>query len=1118
MNFGMITSLPCINAPAPADNRCEDAAFALAHPDMCPQTGRLLLKPGLGLSCVLAGVQFRAYLLEGGTEKEITSGVIYSSSNPDVATIGSASGKASGLSAGTTTITATYGDLEAYSEFVVLAGDDCCAQNTVAMLVLVDTSRSMGQQFGYGYTTRMAFAKAAATRFISEVNASKDTVGLITFNGTDATVLSGLTSDVPAVTAMVPGIIQTQEGTSFYDAMLLAVDSLNAATVDRRVLIIISDGEDGTATYTTANDPVALASNFKQVGGIVISVGARAAGKGYGLLSALATSGFFLNAHGGNGTTTLNYLSGLKGYICAGNCTPEGDEIVPSGALNYCDFTNWVVMGNELTDLAGHVDLVGNGLMDLLPNNGLYVDLAGSTTPYAGRLESKELISLTSGHDYRMTVRLAGNQRVDRKEEVTVAVYSRNNDGLDAPVIQSAIVSESGVAITPETYTYYVTAVGVNGETLPSAGVIAVVNTEDATVSIGWATITGAISYRVYRKSSHDDRPYLLRVVDASESVAIPSEILESKIPIMTSDTTPSGVVTASGQEALYQKWKAFDGNNGTHWTSASGWPQWIQYQFVSPETIEQYRIVWDGNHPFISSWTFSGSNNGSAWDELDAKVNYLGSPPPVGHITTGVFDISNTTAYSYYRLTITAIVWPGFPWAFGSVTELQLWGSVEGAETQFSLSDTYRKSDVDDKVESGEIDACNKLPTLDKSGSINDLLRRVIVLSSFDQDFQNYAFTFAAPSALDVWLSVFKSYGVGDPVDAVGPLLDRVTLEDTTILSTEFTDDFDIENPQYVPPRDGAGSVFHNLGYGYYGYAIGYSSGGTGCLSEPPGAQSPEPNPLPDIESGYTPPPAVDYTSTKQACASCSDGYLNLSTVNLIPVMTSNTEPAGEAISSGDTNPYEAFRAFDDSDATEHLIALSGDPVPVPPFYIGYMFDTATIVNRYSFKGNYGSWSFQGSHDGINWTTLDTHADLFSASLTVANHYRFTNTTAYTYYRMLYSAMSSLSSVADPTMVELAFYYDANTQACASATATSQSSQSTADLNAQDAALVAATAKLNCVRQYTETVEYTFKCPGGSPSATRSATKSSLVSSNEAKQEAEAAAKALAVAAAACP
>jgi hypothetical protein len=55
------------------------------------------------------------------------------------------------------------------------------------------------------------------------------------------------------------------------------------------------------------------------------------------------------------------------------------------GKLNYTGFANWNVT-------AGSVDLIGNGLFDIYPGNGLYVDLNGSTG-VSGTLTSKVLFS-----------------------------------------------------------------------------------------------------------------------------------------------------------------------------------------------------------------------------------------------------------------------------------------------------------------------------------------------------------------------------------------------------------------------------------------------------------------------------------------------------------------------------------------------------------------------------------------------------------------------------------------------------------------------------------------------------------------------------------------------------
>ena len=81
------------------------------------------------------------------------------------------------------------------------------------------------------------------------------------------------------------------------------------------------------------------------------------------------------------------------------------------GELNYTGFERWNVA-------LGTVDLIGNGFHDLLPGNGLYVDLDGSTGN-AGVLYRMQ--DLDAG-DYTLFFDLAGNQRNDAPEVVQANV------------------------------------------------------------------------------------------------------------------------------------------------------------------------------------------------------------------------------------------------------------------------------------------------------------------------------------------------------------------------------------------------------------------------------------------------------------------------------------------------------------------------------------------------------------------------------------------------------------------------------------------------------------------------------------------------------------------------
>jgi hypothetical protein len=446
LDQGIITEKACENILPPPDTRCADAFFALENPDLCPAQPKLVIKPGFVLDCQLGSVQFKAFKVTSGVEVDVTNQTTFSSSDPLTAVIGVASGNATGLIPGTVTISGSYQGMTAHAEMVILAGKDCCQEQKVAIMVLVDVTKSMSLGFSADYAKRIDFAKAAAKRFISEIDGTKDLVGLMTFTDAAQTVLSAPIADTNAVAALVDGISQTQDKTSFHAAFVQAISELNSVAADRRLLYIISDGEETAQTDNQDNNPFTVLDDFKQSGGIVMCMGVRASAvqNGFYTLSLFSTGGFFVNAYPGTDAAALNYISGLKGYVCAGNCTPAGDVIVNQGKLNYTGFINWNVIG-------GNVDLIGNGFLDLLPGNGLYVDLGGSTPPYNGRLESKVAIHLTSGHVYRLTVSLAGNQQNDPNDLVAlVKVIS----GTQELISQSVSITGANQGLQPYSFSF----------------------------------------------------------------------------------------------------------------------------------------------------------------------------------------------------------------------------------------------------------------------------------------------------------------------------------------------------------------------------------------------------------------------------------------------------------------------------------------------------------------------------------------------------------------------------------------------------------------------------------------------------------------------------------------
>lgn len=142
------------------------------------------------------------------------------------------------------------------------------------------------------------------------------------------------------------------------------------------------------------------------------------------------------------------------------------------------------------------------------------------------------------------------------------------------------------------------------------------------------------------------------------------------------------------------------------------------------------------------------------------------------------------------------------------------------------------------------------------------------------------------------------------------------------------------------------------------------------------------------------------------------------------IPIMTSNTTPSGTAFASTQGVGQEAWRAFDQNTTTGWATTV-GSLTGV----IGYQFPTAKIIKRYLWRAsvnaanNPRNWTFQGSNDGVNYTTLDTvTGSQIGANATYTSSI-LTNTTAYSFYRMnitLNNGGTNIVQVVELEMTEL--------------------------------------------------------------------------------------------------
>ena len=169
------------------------------------------------------------------------------------------------------------------------------------------------------------------------------------------------------------------------------------------------------------------------------------------------------------------------------------------------------------------------------------------------------------------------------------------------------------------------------------------------------ANTASYIYYRVHITASNDGT-----YVGIGELALYETDL----IPTMTSNTAPSGVASASSEEATpLPAYKAFNdtSTNNTYdrWATAASTTGWLRYEFITAYVVKEYALTTqaltsDGTTKAPKTWTLEGSNDGTNWTTLDTQTNVT----DWGSTQWGwrkTFPIANTTAYLYYRVNISA-------------------------------------------------------------------------------------------------------------------------------------------------------------------------------------------------------------------------------------------------------------------------------------------------------------------------------------------------------------------------------------------------------------------------------------------------------------------------------
>jgi hypothetical protein len=223
-----------------------------------------------------------------------------------------------------------------------------------------------------------------------------------------------------------------------------------------------------------------------------------------------------------------------------------------------------------------------------------------------------------------------------------------NNTATPYTLPNGAVTDEQSFSFTPPTGATYIIHCTVTddegGQTTASSGQIAVANVPPT------STITGTPNAAV------DEGTAVNLSASGSEPGSGHTFTYQWSVSDQHGASAPlsGGVASASDENGPNETAaQAFDGNINTKWLMFEN-TGWLEYDLgSSPAAVTQYNISsasdWPTRDP--QSWQFQGSNNGSSWTTLDTQTSQSFS----GALTTNDYPISNTTAYRYYRLNITA-------------------------------------------------------------------------------------------------------------------------------------------------------------------------------------------------------------------------------------------------------------------------------------------------------------------------------------------------------------------------------------------------------------------------------------------------------------------------------
>jgi hypothetical protein len=251
--------------------------------------------------------------------------------------------------------------------------------------------------------------------------------------------------------------------------------------------------------------------------------------------------------------------------------------------------------------------------------------------------------------------------------------------------------------------------------TIDIDGVLAASGTTGTSLTAGLTTLIGA-NLGMTQNFDGDTGDIIKwnRALTPSERAGIAAELLTKwairYAPLVNLTYSASSTYSADWVPAnLGDGAIGYTGVPSRSWSPATGtgFPVQVQAQALSSVVVDQYRIIARSDAPQYTpkDFTFQGSNNGTSWTTLDTRT---GQTFTAGESKT--YTTSNTTAYTYYRLDITASNTTD-----ATFSEWSLWGPNVAPVTTVVTTD---EAIWDADSFTGQIAGSNATPWIDTTNS----------------------------------------------------------------------------------------------------------------------------------------------------------------------------------------------------------------------------------------------------------------------------------------------------------------------------------------------------------------------------------------------------------------